>query len=68
MGKKPKLTFATILHLSEMYCDQYNERGLCLSSSQNETLFRDFVWQYTSTLYWKGKEIVPFINLELISY
>lgn len=66
MRKKPKLRFIDVLHLSELYCEQYAERNLCLSPQQNDYLFRDFVWQYTSTLYWKGEEIVPVINTDLI--
>lgn len=61
--KKPKLTFAVVLHLAELYCDQYNERGLCLSPEQNEVSFKDFVWQYTSSLYWE-KPINLVINPE----
>lgn len=53
MRKKPKVTFATILHLSEMYCEQYRERSICLSPEQNETSFRDFVAQYYSAQYWR---------------
>ena len=56
MRKKPKVTFATILHLSEMYCEQYREKGLRLSPEQNEASFRDFVGQYYGALYW-GKPI-----------
>ena len=67
MRKKPKLTFATILHLSEMYCEQYNERGLCLSQEENDWYFRDFVNQYTSALYW-GKKPNPVINLDIPAF
>ena len=56
MRTPPKQDFATILHLSEMYCEQYRERNLCLSPKQNEASFRDFVNQYYSALYW-GKPI-----------
>ena len=66
MRKKPKLTFSIILHLSEMYCEEYNERGLCLSPEQNEYLFRDYVRQYYSTLCWEGIEVKPTIDLSLI--
>lgn len=52
MRKKPKVTFATILHLSEMYCEQYREKGLRLSPEQNEASFHDFVGQYYGALYW----------------
>ena len=68
MRKKPKLRFVDVLHLSELYCEQYREQNLCLSQTQNDYLFRDFVWQYTSTLYWEGKVIKPIINLDLIGY
>ena len=68
MRKKPKLGFVDVLHLSELYCEQYREQNLCLSQTQNDYLFRDFVWQYTSTLYWEGKVIKPVINLDLIGY
>jgi len=62
--RKPKVEFATILHLAEMYCKQYEERNLCLSQEQNEALFRDFVAQYYSALYW-DKEPKPVINTEI---
>lgn len=68
MRKKPKLRFVDVLHLSELYCEQYREKNLCLSQTQNDYLFRDFVWQYTSTLYWERKLITPVINLDLIGY
>lgn len=68
MRKKPKLRFVDVLHLSELYCEQYREQNLCLSQTQNDYLFRDFVWQYTSTLYWEGKVIKPVINFDLIGY
>ena len=68
MRKKPKLRFVDVLHLSELYCEQYRDQNLCLSQTQNNYLFRDFVWQYTSTLYWEGKFITPVINLDLIGY
>lgn len=64
MRKQPKVTFATILHLSEMYCDQYRERNLCLSPEQNEASFRDFVGQYYAAIYW-GKEPSPVINTDI---
>ena len=54
--KKEKIDFSTILHLAEIYRDQYLERGLCLSPEQNEAYFRDFVAQYYSALRW-GKPI-----------
>ena len=68
MRKKPKLRFVDALPLSELYCEQYRDQNLCLSQTQNDYLFRDFVWQYTSTLYWEGKFITPVINLDLIGY
>ena len=52
MRKKPKLTFLDILHLAEIYGEQYNERNLCLSPEQNDASFRDFVRQYYSALFW----------------
>lgn len=61
MRKKPKLDFATVLHLAENYQDQYREMNLCLSPEQNEASFRDFVWQYTSAVFW-GKEPNPILN------
>ena len=64
MRKKPKVTFATILHLAEMYREQYNKRNLCLSQEQNDAFFRDFVGQYYSAIYW-GKEPSPIINTDI---
>ena len=64
MRTLPKQDFTTILHLVEMYSDQYIERSLCLSQEQNETFFRDFVNQYYSALYW-GKKPSPEINSEI---
>lgn len=64
MRKQPKVTFATILHLSKMYCEQYRERNLCLSPEQNDAFFRDFVGQYYSAIYW-GKEPSPIINTDI---
>ncbi len=52
--KKEKIDFSTILHLAEIYQDQYLERGLCLSPEQNEAYFRDFVAQYYSALRWEN--------------
>lgn len=63
MRKKPQKTFATILHLAEMYCEQYNERDLCLSQEANDYYFRDFVNQYYSALYW-GQSPNPVINTD----
>ena len=62
MRRKPQLTFATVLHLAEMYCNQYGERNLCLSQEQNDAFFRDFVGQYLSAileqeLYRKASEV-----------
>ena len=59
-----KQDFTTILHLAEMYGDQYRQRGLCLSQEQNDAFFRDFVNQYYSALYW-GKTPSPVINTEI---
>ena len=59
-----KQDFATILHLAEVYCQQYNERNLCLSQEQNDAFFRDFVRQYYSAIYW-GKESSPVINTNI---
>ncbi len=67
MKKEPELTFATILHLSEMYCDQYNEGGLCLSPEANEWYFRDFVNQYRSALCW-GQKPNPVINIDMPAF
>lgn len=64
MRKVIKKDFATILHLAEMYCEQYNERNLCLSQEANDWYFRNFVNQYYSALYW-GQEPNPVINLEI---
>ena len=59
-----KQDFATILHLAEIYCDQYRERNLCLSPLQNKVFFRDFVYQYYAAIYW-GDNPKPVINLEI---
>ena len=56
--------FPTILHLAEMYCEQYKERNLCLSQEQNDVFFRDFVGQYYAALYW-GKMPSPVINTDI---
>ena len=61
MRKKPQITTSMIFHLSEKYYDQYVERNLNLSPAQNEASFRDFVYQYTSALYW-GKLPQPIID------
>lgn len=62
--KRVKQDFATILHLAELYCDQYRERNFSLSAVQNEVFFRDFVHQYYAALYW-GKKQKPNINTEI---
>lgn len=62
-AKKIKFDFMTVLHLAEIYHDQYLERNLQLSELQNEASFRDFVHQYTSSMYW-GKEPNLVINPE----
>lgn len=53
--RKMKYDFATILHLAEMYQEQYRRMDLCLSPEQNEASFRDFVAQYYSSRHWKEK-------------
>ena len=66
MKKNIKVDFLTILHLSEMYQDQYREMNLCLSPEQNEASFRDFVGQYYSAQYWNTKvspKIIPEVPL-----
>lgn len=60
----PKQDFLTILHLAEMYCEQYQERNLCLSQEQNDAFFRDFVRQYYSAIYW-GNKPAPIINTDI---
>lgn len=62
--KKQEVDFSMILHLAEMYCDQYGERNLCLSQEQNDAFFRDFVGQYYCAVYW-GKEPKPVINTDI---
>lgn len=59
-----KQDFTAILHLAELYFDQYRERNLCLSPLQNEVLFSDFVHQYYSAINW-GKEPKPVINTDM---
>lgn len=59
-----KVDFLTVLHLAELYHEQYGERGLCLSPEQNETSFRDFVTQYYSAQYW-GTGATPVINTDV---
>lgn len=46
MGRNKKLSFATVLHLAEMYQEQYKEKGYLFSEEQNNAYFRDFVAQY----------------------
>lgn len=46
MGRNKKLSFATVLHLAEMYQEQYKEKGYLFSEEQNDAHFRDFVAQY----------------------
>ena len=67
MGKKTELTFATVLHLAEAYCDQYRVRGLCLSPKANDWYFRDFVNQYRAAIHW-GKNPHPIINLDIPAF
>jgi hypothetical protein len=64
MRTPPKQDFATILHLAEMYCEQYRGRNLYLSPEQNEASFRDFVGQYYGALYW-GKTINLVIDVNV---
>ena len=64
MRTPPKKDFVTILHLAEMYCQQYEERHLCLSQEQNDAFFSDFVGQYYAALYW-GKNLAPIINTDI---
>lgn len=64
MKKKPNLRFIDVLHLSDLYCEQYAGRNLCLSQQQNDTCFRDFVGQYYAALYWRN-EPFPIINTEI---
>lgn len=64
MRRKPIISTSMIFHLSEKYYDQYNEKKLNLSPEQNEASFRDFVYQYTSALYWK-KVPKPIINIDI---
>lgn len=59
-----KVNFLTVLHLAELYQEQYGERGLCLSPEQNEASFRDFVAQYYSAQYW-GTGVAPVINTDV---
>ena len=56
--------FLTVLHLAELYQEQYGERGLCLSPEQNEASFRDFVAQYYSAQY-RGTGVAPVINTDV---
>lgn len=62
--KKEDIDFLTILHLVEMYCEQYRERHLCLSQEENDVFFRDFVHQYYGAIHW-GKEPAPVINTDI---
>lgn len=62
--KRLKVDFATILHLAELFNNQYEEKGLQLTPKQNEICFRDFVWQYYSALHW-GKKPNPMIDIDL---
>lgn len=52
MRLQVKDNFITILHLAEMYQEQYGELGLCLSPEQNDASFKDFVQQYFTALCW----------------
>lgn len=64
MRRKPMISTSMIFHLSEKYYDQYIERGLNLSPAQNDACFRDFVYQYTSAVYWKEVP-KPIINIDI---
>lgn len=59
-----KRNFNTILHLAEVYQDQYRMMELCLSPEQNDASFRDFVAQYYSALHW-GVRPALIINTEI---
>ena len=67
MREKPKISFATIFILAEMYQEQYRERGLCLSPEQNDASFCDFVTQYYSALYW-GQPVHPVIDPDVLLF
>ena len=67
MRKKVKKDFATILHLAELYCEQYDKRNLCLSQEANDWHFRDFVNQYYSAIYW-GQKPNPVINADIPAF
>ena len=58
--KRIKVDFSTIMYLSKVYQEEYNERELCLSVEQNKASFRDFVGQYYSAQYW-GTKVSPTI-------
>jgi len=62
--KKEEVDFLTILHLAEMYCNQYRARNLCLSQEENDVFFRDFVHQYYGATHW-DKEPALIINTEI---
>lgn len=62
-----KINFATILHLAEMYHEQYRKMNLCLSPEQNEASFRDFVPQYYSSKHF-GKEISLELNPSVLLF
>ena len=63
----PKQDFVTILHLAEIYQDQYRERNLCVTPEENDVFFCDFVHQYYAALYWE-KEPAPVINTEVLMF
>lgn len=67
MKQKSKIRFIDILHLAELYCEQYRERNLCLSQEQNDAFFRDFVRQYYSAIFW-GKIPAPVIHTDLLLF
>ena len=59
--RKFDLFLLAILHLADMYGEQYEERGLCLSSEQNNVSFDEFVDQYYCARI-RGECIMPTIN------
>ena len=65
--KKDRVTFAAILHLAELYQEQYREAGLCLSPEQNDICFRDFVAQYYLAVR-LGREPSPKIETSLLEH
>ena len=60
MDKETKFQFA-IIHLDEIFTEQYNEKRLRLSKEQTYACFCEFVDQYFSALI-QSKRIIPIIN------